>query len=182
MEFSGTPVTFIETCLRQNGYRMFSTYRVLEEAERTYDPENPPYNKIKVKRKMLDEYQDINLESSLAQISDDQQRVELLRELQAARRIRKNANSKREEERQLELEEEANLLNAQAEGTMLDCQCCFDDYPVNRMVHCDSEEVLHWFCRGCARQNAETMIGQSKYQLVCMAMEGCTSSFSIAQR
>jgi TRIAD3 protein (E3 ubiquitin-protein ligase RNF216) len=181
MEFADTPVTFIETCLRQNKYHVFSTYRVLEEAERTYDIQNPPYNKIKAKRKMLDEYREANLQTSITNVPDERCRNILL-ELQAARRIRKKADSKRREERRLELEEENNLLKAQAEGTMMDCQCCFGDYPINRMVHCDSEEDLHWFCRGCARRNAETVIGQSKYQLVCMAMEDCTFSFSMAQR
>lgn len=181
MEFADTPVAFIDTCLRQNKYHVFSTYRVLEEAERTYSIQNPPYNKIKAKRKMPSEYREENLPAAIASLQDERFR-NVLFELQAARRIRKKANSKRQEERQRELDEETNLLKAQAEGTMLDCQCCFGDYPINRMVHCDSEEDLHWFCRGCARRNAETVIGQSKYLLVCMAMEDCTSSFSKAQR
>jgi TRIAD3 protein (E3 ubiquitin-protein ligase RNF216) len=175
-------MTFIDTCLRQNGHRMFTTYRILDEAERSYDMRNPPYNNIKTKRKMIAEYQEANVEETIAVLLDDQQRIDLLRELQAARRIRKNARLKREEQRQLERREEANLLKAQAEGTMLDCQCCFGDYPINRMVHCGNEVAMHWFCRSCARQNAETVIGQSKFELVCMAMEGCTYSFSLAQR
>ena len=161
---------------------MFSTYRILEEAERTYNLETPPYNKIKTKRRMPEEYQEANLRVYIAAIPHDQERIDMLEEFQAARGVRKKAEAKRKEERQLELAEQANLEKAQSEGTMLDCQCCFDDYPMNRMVHCNNEEVLHWFCKGCAKQNAETVIGQSKYQLVCMTMEGCASSFSRAQR
>ena len=184
LEFPETPMAFIDVCLRQNGHRIFPTYRVLEEAERTYSFENPPYNKIKTKRKWKGQYDDSYIKSIIECTSDtdNQQYMDLLLELQAARRVRKKAESKREEARQLELAEEANLLKAQADGTMLDCQCCFGDYPMNRMVQCDSEEVSHWFCKDCAKRNAEAVIGQSKYQLVCMATDGCASSFSMAQR
>jgi TRIAD3 protein (E3 ubiquitin-protein ligase RNF216) len=175
-------MAFIDTCLRQNGQRMFSTYRILEEAERTYSLENPPYNKIRTKRKMPEEYREANIQAFTAAVANDQGLVDLLEEFQASRKVRRKADARREEERQVELAEETNLLKAQAEGTILDCQCCFGDYPMNRMVHCDNEEFMHWFCKDCTKRNAETVIGQSKYHLVCMSMDGCTSSFSIAQR
>jgi TRIAD3 protein (E3 ubiquitin-protein ligase RNF216) len=180
-------MTFIDTCLYQNGFCLFPTYQVLEQAHRTFDSQNPPYNKLKVKRKMLEEYQEARLEILLdgrpiPGSIYNREDIEILRELQAARRVRKRADANREEERRLELEEEANLLKAQAEGTMADCGCCFGEYPLNRMIHCNNEEALHWFCRGCSRQNAETAIGQSKYQLVCMSTDGCASGFSQEQR
>lgn len=175
-------MAFIDTCLRQNKYRVFSAYRILEEAERTYSFQNPPYNRIKTKRKMPPEYKEDALADFISSYPHDQERVGMLQEFAAARRVRKKADIKRDEERQVELDEEANLAKAEAEGTMFDCQCCFCEYPANRMVHCDSEDAIHWFCKGCARRNAETVIGQSKYTLVCMAMEGCTASFSHEQR
>jgi TRIAD3 protein (E3 ubiquitin-protein ligase RNF216) len=174
-------MTFIDACLRQGGFHLFSTYRILEEAERTFDHKSPPYNKIKSKRKTATTLPHTDLAAVILSMGNRPQ-ADVLRELYAARRLRKKADLEREEEREREREEEANLLKAQAEGAMMDCQCCFGDYPVNRMVHCNSESDAHWFCRGCARQTAETVIGQSKYQLVCMAMGGCTSSFSIEQR
>jgi len=181
-EFPHTPMTFIESCLSNSGLRLFSAYRVLEEAERTFDPLNPPYNQIKTARKMRREYREENLEDFISTITEDPARIEILRELQAARRVRKKADAKRNAERQLELDEKENILKAQAEGTMSECGCCFGDFPLNRMVHCDSEDVLHWFCRGCARQTAETEIGNSKYQLHCMSMDGCEAGFSKEQR
>ena len=184
LEFPETPMIFIDVCLRQNEHRIFRTYRVLEEAERTYSVDNPPYNKIRTKRQSNGQYDDSYIKSATECTSDnkDQEYIELLLELQAARRIRKKAEAKREEARQLELAEEANLMKAHTDGTISECQCCFGDYPMNRMVHCDNEEASHWFCKNCAKRNAEAVIGQSKYQLVCMATDGCAASFSMAQR
>lgn len=112
-------------------------------------------------------------------VTNDQ--VEVLRELQAARRLRSKAEARRQMERQAEIEEEKNEQKAIAEGTMAECGCCFGDFPLNRMVHCDSE-TLHFFCKGCAKQTADTEIGNSKYELHCMSMDGCSGGFSMDQR
>lgn len=161
---------------------MFLAYRIIEEAERTFSIENPPYNRIKTKRKMPVEYQHDNLENVINSAPENDDKYSMFREFQAARKIRKNAEAKREEERQIEHAEQANMEKARADGTVLECQCCFDEYPMNRMVNCDNEKSSHLFCKGCAKQNAETVIGQSKYELVCMAMDGCKSSFSKRQQ
>lgn len=34
----------------------------------------------------------------------------------------------------------------------------------------------------CARRNAETLIGLSKYEMTCMSMDGCEAGFCQAQR
>lgn len=89
--------------------------------------------------------------------------------------------AEREAKREAALEEEGNERRAQEEGAMKECACCFGEYPLNRMVHCDADE-MHWFCRGCALRNAETEVGQSKYELCCMSMEGCKARFTVSQR
>lgn len=174
-------MVFIDACLAQVGNRLFSAYRVLEEANRTY-AEHPAYNKMKSSRKIKEVYREESMAGLFNLFSGRETETELLHELQASRRIRKKADMKREAERQLVLDEEENIRKAEAEGTMQECGCCFGDYPLNRMIHCNSEETLHFFCRGCARQNAETEIGASKYQLRCMSMDGCDAGFSIGQR
>lgn len=178
-------MSFIDSALKQSRHHLFSTYRVLEEAHRTFNAHNPPYNKIKYQRPMDDDFKDANLDATIQRYKQNPhklQEAETLIELRAARRMRKKAEAKREAERQAEIEEEKNIRKAEAEGTMSECGCCFCDYPLNRMVHCDNDDVLHWFCRGCAKQNAETEIGNSKYQLVCMSMDGCKAGFSLDQR
>lgn len=179
-------MNFIDSTLNQSGYRLFSTYRVLDEAHRTFDvnPRRIPYNKIKHQRKMEDEYKDANLEGTIQRMTQNgyqNREVEVLRELQAARRIRKKAGAKRQAAYLAKIEEEKNVQRAQADGTMGECGCCFGDYPMNRMVHCD-KEVIHFFCRACAKQNADTEIGNSKYELHCMSMDGCSGGFSLDQR
>lgn len=180
-EFSTTPMAFIDATMSQSQYRLFHAYRVLEEANRTFDPANQPYNKIKKPRPMHPQYQPENLQASINNVAADPALVEVLRELQAARKVKDKANEKREAEQQAELDEQANVQKAQEEGTMSECGCCFGDFPLNRMVHCDGD-ILHWFCRGCARQSAETEIGNSKYELNCMSMDGCKSGFAMDQR
>jgi TRIAD3 protein (E3 ubiquitin-protein ligase RNF216) len=41
---------------------------------------------------------------------------------------------------------------------------------------------LQFFCVDCARRNAETAIGLSKYELCCMSMDKCPGGFSHSQR
>lgn len=175
-------MAFIDVCLAQSGRRLFSAHRVLDEAHRTFNPDQPVYNKKKTARKVPFEYGEKNLETISLFYADMPEASEILEELKAARRIRDKADVKRQAARLLELEEEENTRKAEAEGSMAECGCCFGDFPVNRMVHCNSNEVLHWFCRGCARQSAETEIGNSKYELRCMSMDGCEAGFSIKQR
>jgi TRIAD3 protein (E3 ubiquitin-protein ligase RNF216) len=182
MEFCDTPLVFIDACLAQSGHRLYSAYRVLEEAHRTFEPNKPAYNRMKSSRKVSAIYREENIGTLFESLAGKQAEIEILQELQAARRIKKKAEAKRQAERQLELDEEENVRKAEAEGTMQECGCCFGDFPLNRMIHCNNDEVLHFFCRGCARQSAETEIGASKYQLFCMSTDGCKAGFSIQQR
>ena len=176
-------MTFIDTALQNSGYRLFSTYRILEEAHQTFDARRPPYNKIKYQRKMDEQWKDANLEETIELMMQGGRylEVEILREFKAARRVRKKAEAKRQAELLAEIEEQKNIRKAEAEGTMAECGCCFGDFPLNRMIHCDNN-TLHFFCRGCAKQNADTEIGNSKYELRCMSMDGCSAGFSIDQR
>ncbi len=61
------------------------------------------------------------------------------------------------------------------------CQCCYDEVPSNEMVHCNGDKP-HWFCKSCARRAAETQVGLSKYQLICMSTDGCRAGFTSEQR
>lgn len=59
----------------------------------------------------------------------------------------------------------------------LECGCCFAEYPLRETVAC---EAGHSFCKTCARQHAETLIGARKTAIACMSTEvegGCKSVF-----
>ena len=179
-EFPDSPMVFIDTCLGQSGHRLFSAYKLLDEARRDYQT-GVKYTKLKSARKSTTDFRPENIEILINDLDGDFERAEILRELQAARRAKVKAEAKLRAELAAQLEEEENEKKAQAEGTMQECGCCFGDYPRNRMIHCDSDSI-HWFCRGCALRNAETEVGQSKYELTCMSMDGCSARFSLSQR
>jgi len=178
VEFPLTPMSFIDTVLQQTRQLLFPAYMVLEEADRTWDTNKPPYTKIKKPRTSSQAWTSEKIESALNSLLTTADTMLALRELQTARRARKKEDDRRKAERQAEIDEEENFRKAVTEGTLLECGCCFSDCPLNRMVHCDSDEVPHWFCRRCARQTAETEIGNSKYKIKCMSMDGCHAGFS----
>lgn len=91
---------------------------------------------------------------------------------------RKEATEAKERE---EREEKENLERAKAEGTMKDCECCCEDHPINRMVHCNGTST-HLFCRDCAKRQAAYLIGQQKCELRCLSMDNCDGGFSVEQR
>lgn len=39
-------------------------------------------------------------------------------------------------------------------GEIMECGCCFDDYTVHRITHCDGD-TPHFFCHDCAQKNAK---------------------------
>ncbi|CAG8974924.1 hypothetical protein HYALB_00006711 [Hymenoscyphus albidus] len=180
-EFALTPMSFIDATLNQTGYRLFHAYRVLEQAQREWEPQNPPYMKLRSQRRTQDKFSERTIQKNLDSGHDERVRVEFYLEIQAARKVRAKADAVREAQRLHEIEEAANEQRAQRDGTMSECGCCFGDYPMNRMIHCDGD-TLHWFCRGCAKKMAATEIGASKYELHCMSMDSCQAGFSNDQR
>ncbi|CAK7270084.1 hypothetical protein SEPCBS57363_003922 [Sporothrix epigloea] len=106
---------------------------------------------------------------------------EALEEYSAALQIRQLRKSQREAEKLRKVEEATNFRRAQRDGTAKECECCFGDFAMNRMVHCEAS-LMHWFCRDCAQRMAESQIGLSKYILECMSIDGCKAGFSHHQR
>ncbi|KAM3080538.1 hypothetical protein ACMFMG_005482 [Clarireedia jacksonii] len=182
-EFADIPMAFIDATLNSSGHRLFSGYRKLEETQRTLDAQHPAYIKKKIHRRMPKEYQPARLDATISLMKTQApEKAEILTEFKVSRMLRRAADLRRQIERETKLAEEEDEREAIAEGRMSECGCCFSDYPLNRMVHCNSEKVLHWFCRRCASQMASTAIGNSKYHLQCMSTEGCEAGFSISQR
>ncbi|GKT93448.1 RING finger protein [Colletotrichum tofieldiae] len=92
-----------------------------------------------------------------------------LQELRAARKLQlKRINAQAQADKELQ-----NFEAAKANGTVVECGCCFDDFALNRMVRCQGLESAH---------TAENVVGQSKYELVCMSMDQCKAGFSRNER
>lgn len=93
----------------------------------------------------------------------------------------RNERNRKDELLAMDAEELQNIERARIEGQMGECGCCYDEFPLNRMVHCEGD-VAHFFCRECMKQHANTQIGYSKYELICMSTSECTGGYSRAQR
>ncbi|KAG0053302.1 hypothetical protein BGZ83_001341 [Gryganskiella cystojenkinii] len=70
--------------------------------------------------------------------------------------------------------EENNLQFYTDMGELVECGCCFDDIPPNRMAQCADG---HLFCYSCSRQAAEVELGYQRTVLKCMT-SGCTATFT----
>lgn len=72
----------------------------------------------------------------------DPRQKEALEEFRAAIQVCEARETARRAERQRKLEEAENWERARAEGSTSECGCCFDEFALNRMVHCNGE-VFH---------------------------------------
>ena len=63
----------------------------------------------------------------------------LLQELQASRTIRLSRDRKRSMDKEKEEEEKRIHREAEENGEVSECQCCFDEHLTHRMVHCNGE-------------------------------------------
>ncbi|PLB51106.1 hypothetical protein P170DRAFT_160306 [Aspergillus steynii IBT 23096] len=99
-----------------------------------------------------------------------------LEELHAAQRyVQKESLALRKREQDAELERR-NEEESARDGTLVECQCCYIDVPLNRTMPCEGETV-HFFCFTCIRKSAETQIGLMKWRLQCFDTSGCQEKF-----
>ncbi|OTB06270.1 hypothetical protein M426DRAFT_55566 [Hypoxylon sp. CI-4A] len=152
----------------------------MDETRRNWNPAIPAWQEKKkpTKSKLpftLEETDDLNLDGW------DAGQLVALQEFRAARKLKSIKDKKRDEERATTRAEEENLEQARLSGQVMECGCCFEEFPLNRMIECDGD-AAHKFCRNCMKAQAETNIGLSKHELTCMSMDGCSASFSAAQR
>ncbi|KGY15983.1 hypothetical protein PABG_11235 [Paracoccidioides brasiliensis Pb03] len=68
-----------------------------------------------------------------------------------------------------------DALAAEA-AALMECQCCYVESPINRMVYCTGDNI-HFFCVHCTRSLAKSLIGIMKYDVKCMDTSGCAASF-----
>ncbi|KAI9821853.1 MAG: hypothetical protein M1827_002435 [Pycnora praestabilis] len=179
-EFPTVPVKYIDRILKQKG-RLYATYFALELAERTYDTCNqPPYKRKKAIRKQRNVPGQASPSAADNTTSQGLVMGRLMDELRAARKKRKKEDGKRQAEADTAAAEAANEREHRETGMMVECQCCFDDLPFNRMTHCDGSDP-HFFCIECAKRNANNELGQSRYKVKCMDSSGCQAEFAKEQ-
>lgn len=67
--------------------------------------------------------------------------VEMLEEFEAARLICLARDRQRRAHSAQEQAEKKNYEEAMINGHLAECQCCFADFPINRLVHCNGDPL-----------------------------------------
>lgn len=129
----------------QHGQLLFPTFLALHKTLKEWDDQNPPYRKkTRVNKKFGDSPIEDTLDErilSAGRVNDNGKR-EALEEFRAARAVKQKEVDEAENVRRKEQEELDNFELSRIEGNTADCGCCFTEFALNRMVHCDSS-VLH---------------------------------------
>ena len=175
-DFATAPKLAIKKLLAEHS-SVLQTYTAMDDARRAAnDADKRMWTDKKTPTPALAKYAPENI-AAIPRDDFSGDELAALDEFLAARASRDGKDAMLAEE----AKELANIEQAKSRGEMGECGCCFDDVPSNRMVYC-AGETAHSFCRNCMKQQAEAMIGYQKYELTCMAIEGCNAGFSIAQR
>ncbi|KAI2619061.1 hypothetical protein GGS26DRAFT_584708 [Hypomontagnella submonticulosa] len=165
--FPKVPFRTIQSYFVQNNKSIFGAYTAMDQARRDWNSVYSSWTEKKVPTKQIMDFR-----------ADPRPEVQdAWAELEAGRAVR----AVEDEKIAKKAAEERNLADAKSAGETAECGCCFDDFALNRMVQCNGEPT-HWFCRNCMRRQAEMNIGDSKHELNCMSMDGCSAGFSLAQR
>ncbi|CAI0645626.1 unnamed protein product, partial [Colletotrichum noveboracense] len=181
-DFSQATTKSVAKLLKEHNNCLMQTYLDLDEIYRNWEGGKAKvgFNFKKTRTPPDLELEPANLDSTLNSLRlSDMKRA--LEELRAARQVCAAQLVKRNSVMAKILNEENNFRQAQEEGTIAECGCCFDERPLNRMVHCNNLDSEHYFCIDCARKCAETAVGLARFQLNCMSMDGCSHDFSRSQ-
>lgn len=112
----------------------------MSKATAAGDEANPLFRKKKGRAPRSPPFLAGILDERIRDCRDEGER-EALEEVRAARIAVHIEATEAAEAKRKEQEEFENFELAKAEGTITDCGCCFVEYAINRMVHCDGEEV-----------------------------------------
>lgn len=167
-EFVCVPVRHIHVVVKQQR-TFFKAYGILEQQLREYHPKQGPFKKVHNARANR------NIEASLIQRGS-----QVPKELQAAKKKSEEAATKRRKAEDALRAEERNTEEAVLRGEMTECQCCFEESPLNRMVSCGGA-TIHFVCRECVKNYIETEMGSSRCRPICFADSKCGGVFTRQQ-
>lgn len=130
----------LKSFMTLNGGILYPTYLLLSKATAAGDEANPLFRKKKGRVPKSAPFLAGILDERIRNCRDEGER-EALQEVRAARIAEHIEATEAAEAKRKEQEELENFELAKLEGTVTDCGCCFVEYAINRMVHCDGEEV-----------------------------------------
>ncbi|KAH6957621.1 hypothetical protein BKA56DRAFT_703549 [Ilyonectria sp. MPI-CAGE-AT-0026] len=170
----------VQKLLTQHGLNLVPTYLALSEIVREGDQAAEPWKKKKRPTVQEAQYRPENIDDTIEKCNDGAEK-KMLREVRAARLIQASLDMRKRKHLRVKEAGMKDYEEAKSHCQLMDCQCCFAEFPRNRLVSCNAASS-HWFCVDCTRRNAETLVGLSKYELTCMSTDGCEAGFSHAQR
>lgn len=130
----------LKSFMTLNGGILYPTFLLLSKATAAGDEANPLFRKKKGRMPKSPPFLAGILDERIRDCRDEGER-EALEEVRAARIAVHMEATEAAEAKRKEQEEFENFELAKVEGTITDCGCCFVEYAINRMVHCDGEEV-----------------------------------------
>lgn len=143
-DFPRATIKSITKLLAEHNNCLMQTYLALDEITRDWKSGKTKahFEFKKTRTPPNPELEPANLDGTIRD-STTPDRTRALEELRAARQVCEAEQSRRNTARAKVLEEENNFKQAQEEGTIAECGCCFDEQPLNRMVHCDNPDAEH---------------------------------------
>jgi hypothetical protein len=176
-EFTHIPTIAINRVLevKQSLFDTFSHFRQCEATYFELPRDQKPYTRSRQPRIMLEK----KYQRGLDEPTNSRLYQTLVNELQAAKQHGARELYRLKKDRDAEAEEAANLLQHKLEGSLIECQVCFDEeIPMNRAVMCEGD-VGHFFCFSCVARLAESQIGAMKHEMMCMDGSGCKAVLSL---
>ena len=172
-QHSRVPTHFINKTLRERG-TLYDTYHFLAECESMYNSEpRKPYNRSRFGRVTLEKkYQKTAVEQR-----ESHQYASIVNEYHAAKQRQHREEIRQKRQKADEEAEANNFAMHQLQGSLVDCQCCFDEAPINRTVNCEGDET-HFFCNRCINTSANEQIGFLRHDMTCMDTSGCGAELS----
>jgi hypothetical protein len=172
-EFTRIPTHFIHKSLREKG-TIYGTFHFLAEHEKTYNNRpRKPYSRSKLGRMALEK----KYHRTATEQREEHQYINVVNEFQAARQQQQREETRQKRQRADEAAEASNFTVHQLQGSLVECQCCFNEAPINRVVHCENDDV-HFFCNKCIETRAKEQIGTLKHEMNCMDISGCAAGLS----
>ncbi|KAL8947596.1 MAG: hypothetical protein Q9222_006136 [Ikaeria aurantiellina] len=174
-DFPDVPRRYIDIKFKELG-NLYATFLALDLSEEAYDTsESRPYIRLKNTRKS-------KRRRSVEMPATGYGVAELQRELEAARFQRKKLQTQRQTKKDAAAAEAAVEKELRDNNQIMECGCCFEDFPLNKITFCNAENP-HAFCFGCATQHANTQIGLTQFVLTCMDTEtSCEAIFGRQER
>jgi hypothetical protein len=174
-EFTHVPTHYINKVV-DKGKPLFDCYLDLRQMEDDYykSPKRPYVRTRQPRSNLEKKYSRPDFE-----VRDEVKFTQMVNEFQAAKQHIVRQELKRVRKKENDEAEALNLARHVASGSLVECQCCFDEeIPLNRSVNCISEDQAHLFCFACVAQLADTQVGMMRYEMLCMDGSGCKAELS----